>query len=342
MSPQFVDFNADGHLDIVAGIFDGSPHVALGSANGYIQPVQILDQEGQRIVLNQFWNFETKKWDATTRCDPPTGELPKGQCTSAFAWDLDADGDLDLLLGDYTGGVLYLRRNEGTATAAKFATRNEPVLAGGKPLMVPHKMATPRVLDFDRDGLQDLVIGSMGDAYGAGEGGAVYLFRNAGENGAPQFGEPTVLVVPSTKGHVDGPVRPDAGLYMDVADFEGDGDLDLVVGGYSMWQPKAPELTDAQKARVKELRAAIDETSKAMSAIYQAIQKAVEGLDEEAASTRRKELMAAKQDELAAIGKRNKELRTELEPMSADQKRESFVWLYENKAQAPAAPVRRP
>src|SRR5678815_273786 len=106
MSPQFVDFNADGNLDIVAGTFDGSPHVAFGTGTGWKQPEQILDRKGARIVLNMFWNFDAKKWDDTTRCDPPKHSLPNGQCTSAWAMDWDGDGDLDFLLGDYKSGYL--------------------------------------------------------------------------------------------------------------------------------------------------------------------------------------------------------------------------------------------
>src|SRR5690349_3883385 len=105
MSPQFVDFDADGKLDIVAGTFDGSPHVALGSAEGWRQPQQILDASGARIMLNQFWNFDTKRWEETTRCDSEGAR--HGQSTSAAAFDWDGDGDLDLLLGDHETGRIY-------------------------------------------------------------------------------------------------------------------------------------------------------------------------------------------------------------------------------------------
>ncbi|MFN9333758.1 MAG: hypothetical protein ACK6D1_14305, partial [Planctomycetota bacterium] len=71
MSPQFVDFDADGRLDVVAGIFDGSPHLSRGSAKGWQKPEQILDRDGKRIVLNNFWNFDTKKWDKTHAGDAP-------------------------------------------------------------------------------------------------------------------------------------------------------------------------------------------------------------------------------------------------------------------------------
>src|SRR5690606_6313607 len=109
MSPQFVDFDADGHLDIVAGTFAGSPFVARGSATGFTAPVQILDEKGERIVINQFWNYDAKKWDNTDRCDPRGNDkLARGHLTSAYAFDWDADGDLDLILGDYDGGHLYL------------------------------------------------------------------------------------------------------------------------------------------------------------------------------------------------------------------------------------------
>ena len=80
MTPQFVDFNADGHIDIFAGTFDGSPHVALGSARGFLEPTQILDPAGERVMLTQFWNYESEKWDDAKA-------TPKGHCTSALAFD---------------------------------------------------------------------------------------------------------------------------------------------------------------------------------------------------------------------------------------------------------------
>jgi hypothetical protein len=331
MSPQFVDFDGDGHLDIVAGTFDGSPHVAFGTDQGWKQPEQILDCKGERILLNQFWNFDAKKWDETQRCDPQGFTLPPGQCTSAFAWDYDGDGVLDLLLGDYKGGNLYLRRNGGKAGAPAFATVNEPVLLGKEPLQVPHKMATPRIVDWDGDGLPDLVIGSMGDAYEGGEGGAVYLYRNIGKRGAPEWAQPVVLVEQSRKDST-APLRPDAGLYMDVGDIDGDGDPDLIVGGYSMWKPAAPVLTGEQQARVAALQADLEKVDAETKAVLAEVDQAVKGLEEEAAAKKRQELIDGHKQDFADQSKRRKAIKTELEPMVSEPKRVSYVWLYENLA----------
>ena len=134
MSPQFVDFNGDGNTDIVCGIFDGSPHVALGDGKAWQQPNPILDKDGGRIVLNAFWNFNTKKWDHTNRCDPVGGAPAEGHLTSAIAMDWDQDGDFDLVLGDHSSGYVYLRRNSGSNQKPAFEVRNEVVMAGDKPM----------------------------------------------------------------------------------------------------------------------------------------------------------------------------------------------------------------
>jgi hypothetical protein len=345
MSPQFVDFDGDGRLDIVAGIFDGSPHLVRGTEKGWAKPEQILDNTGDRIVLNAFWNFDTKKWDATNKFDAPgrvadDSRAAEAHAIAALAMDLDGDGDLDLLLGDHRSGNVYRRINEGTAQKPAFAVVNELVLADGKPIDVPGTVATMRLVDWNGDGLQDLACGGMGDAFGDGEGGGVHLFPNVGTAKAPAFGAMVTLLARSDKKAAE-PVRPDSGIYMDFADHDGDGDLDMVVGGYSHWQPKRAELTAEQKARVAELRAGIAAAEQERKAVYDAIEQQLQGLDEAKAKAKRDELLAAKKEQVSALGKKRQALHKELEPLAPGMKRESFVWLYENVAAAkPAAPAK--
>ncbi len=332
MSPQFVDFDADGHLDIVAGTFSGSPWIAHGSAQGWQKPQQLLDRDGARIVINHFWNYDSKKWDETQRCDAAGQASPGGHLTSAYAWDWDGDGDLDLLLGDHrSGGRVLLRRNEGQRGQARFATTNESVLVDGQPLAVPGTVATLRMVDADGDGLEDLLCGSMGDAYGQDTGGGVYLYRNVGKAGAPTFAPPRPLLAPSRKGHIEGPMRPDAGLYMDLVDFDGDADLDLVVGAYSMWKPPTPQLTPEQHAQLAELRAAAAELNKQSAALSKQVIDAGKGLAEEAARDAMAEVRTKHAKEQQRLNAERVALNKQIEALAPGPKRESFVWFYENR-----------
>ena len=100
MGSQFVDMNADGHLDYLTATFDGSAHVAYGSAEGFGEPEHVLDKDGKRIIVTHYWDFDQEKHLVDHRSFGE-GDTRSERCVSAWAWDWDADGDLDLLLGTY-------------------------------------------------------------------------------------------------------------------------------------------------------------------------------------------------------------------------------------------------
>jgi hypothetical protein len=106
--------------------------------------------------------------------------------------DWDADGDMDLLAGEFSGQI-HLYKNVGTKLRPSFRT---PVWveAEGRPLRIYrdgvfggkhwHGMAGyPSVacMDWDRDGLFDLIVPN--------ETNRVFWFKNIGRQGRPKFGE---------------------------------------------------------------------------------------------------------------------------------------------------------
>jgi hypothetical protein len=254
MCPQLVDFNADGHQDLVVGTFEGVAFLVPGSANGFKSPERILDNKGRHILLSAFWNKETNKWDSTDRSAKGASN-PGDHCISVAAVDWDADGDLDLLLGAKEGR-LYLQKNDGKKRALAFTGYNEPLRAGSSEFEVPGGLTAPRIIDWNGDGRFDLVCGSFDSG--------VYLFENRGSKRKPKFADPKTLIPPSDQQRwvnaenadlPTEPQRPTSGAYVDAVDYDHDDDLDLLVGGHSVWKPQARKLTPVEQKCVDELLA---------------------------------------------------------------------------------------
>ncbi len=321
MSPRFVDFDADGWTDIVTATYTGLSYLVAGSESGWRRPTPLRDRHGQPISLAVSYERTWKLVDR--RPDGQHAPNPVDKGVAVLPFDHDGDGDLDLLLGSYEGR-LFLQHNDGAADRPALRGENEllmaaPLQAGGgphaqEPLRVFGGITALRPVDWDGDGDLDLVCGSFK--------GGVYLLRNVGAGEGIAFAAPEALVPRDVLPTLP---LPNEACYVEPVDYDGDGDLDLVVGGYTTWL-EADAVDADKRARHRRL---IEEKTTLHAEVrgrIEEMQVAIFDLPEEEKTARRDAFWA--DPAIKALNERQTAIRAELGGTGVRPHRYAGVWLF--------------
>lgn len=163
-APVFHDVEGDGLIDIVVGNYGYfNPGGAFESGLAYYRNIGSSVLPAFEQVTIDFGSFMS---------------LPNTGLNPAFA-DLDNDGDADLMLGESDGKLIWYTNTAGPGNMPSYVLQQAEVLnSAGSPIDVG-QFSTPQLIDLNRDGLIDLVIGE--------KNGTLNYYQNTGSLTTPEF-----------------------------------------------------------------------------------------------------------------------------------------------------------
>ncbi|MEM0995998.1 MAG: FG-GAP-like repeat-containing protein [Bacteroidota bacterium] len=160
--PVLFDYNADGLSDLLIGNFTQKlTNTTVNSGLALYENIGTATDPRFELVTRDYGNFTALFNPQVFGMTPTVG-------------DLDGDGDVDLIVGDADGKLNYFENTAGSGQTAIFSS----VVANYKSIDVG-QFSSPCLVDMNRDGLLDLVIGETG--------GNLNYFENIGTASQPDF-----------------------------------------------------------------------------------------------------------------------------------------------------------
>ena len=202
---QFADIDCNGKLDMLLGRVDGT--------------ITRYEMEGFDSLRAPRFRLITERFEDIQIIGQRQPSLHGANTMAVF--DVDADGDPDILWGDFFEPGLLWIRNLGTCAHPDFHGDRIP-FPPAAPLETSGYNA-PAAGDLNGDGRIDLVVGVLGGAFNPVKTSTANLYEL--DQTAPPAGGWSI-----TTSHVLDGIDLGAETIPAFADIDGDGDLDLVVG----------------------------------------------------------------------------------------------------------------
>jgi len=140
IAPAFIDYNADGLMDILIGQGGSVSDETVNMSLVLFENIGTKSNPVFELIDNDYLGFS--EFENTSTNPAP-----------AFG-DLDNDGDQDLIIGDNIGNLYYYENIAGPGNTLEFASkifRYMDINVGNG--------AKPQIVDFNQDGLMDLIVG---------------------------------------------------------------------------------------------------------------------------------------------------------------------------------------